>query len=228
MKTLLCLLSVLTASLTANAQGTMEAMLDYAATSGTPALSPVYAAINGPVGWTFQPRVGMNVTALGAFNYLMSGPGAIKVGLWNSSGTLLTSNSITATSASVGQSLYQSVAPVRLDAWQTYYLAAFLSGSQACPIVVTPGNEPNGYATMAPEIELGVVAFKSNSGFAFPSMTAGFPGYAIIAPNFQFSIVPEPSTLGLLGGGMVLWLGRRRKFPVVQPRIPQLIGEKEI
>jgi hypothetical protein len=213
MNTLIRVLSFLAAALTANAQGSVEAMLNYAGTtpsSGSPVYTSIYSSINGPVGWTFQPAADIDVTALGAFGYLVPSHGNLEIGLWDSSGTLLASQAVGAGSAAVGQSLYESIVPVQLAAGQTYFLGAYSSAGSLTAVVVTPGSPPNGYATMSPEIQLGLVAYSSGSGFAFPATTDGLPGYAIIAPNLEFQPVPEPTALMLLSGGLAGLLMVRR------------------
>ena len=211
MNTSICILSLMATALSAAAQGT-EAMLNYAATAplnGSPVFSTIYSEINGPVGWTFQPAGNIDVTALGAFAYLVPRNG-LDVGLWDSSGNLLASELVTTTGTAVDQSFYESITPVLLDADQTYYVAAYSPSGPMSAIVVTPTVAPNGYATMSPDIQLGEVAYSEGSGFSFPSTIDGEPDFAIIAPNFEFQPVPEPSTLCLLGGSMVGLLVRRR------------------
>src|SRR5690349_7024864 len=78
MKNAIVFTLLLVVAQTMNAQGTLEAMPNYAGTGssgGSPVSSSIYAAINGPIGWTFQPTTAINVTALGAFDYLMPSPG---------------------------------------------------------------------------------------------------------------------------------------------------------
>ena len=154
------------------------------------------------------------MTALGAFDYLVPSHGNLEVGLWDSSGTLLASQTVSAGSTAVDQSLYASIAPLLLLAGETYYVAAYSAAGALAAVVVTPGSPPNGYATMSPEIQLGQVAYSSGSGFSFPATTEGNAGYAIIAPNFEFQAVPEPSMLALLGGGMagLLLAGRDGRY----------------
>ena len=212
MRTLFCLSAILAAAATANAQGSVEAMVNYAATTpanGSPVYSSIFSEINGPVGWTFQPQDNIDVTALGAFDYLVPGRGGVDVGLWNASGALLASETITASSTAVDQSLYQSTSPVLLAAGQTYYVAAYSTTGTFSAVVVTPGSAPNGYATMSPEIQLGQVAYSANSGFVFPATLDGVAGDAIIAPNFEYAVVPEPSVWALLGAGALVFLRRR-------------------
>ena len=206
-------MSLLATGLVANAQST-EAMLNYASTTpsdGSPLYSSIFSNINGPIGWTFQPTTDIDVTALGAFAYLIP-KGGLEVGLWDASGEMLASETITTADTEVDQSLYESISPLLLQADQTYYVAAYSPGGPVSAVVVTPGLEPNGYATMAPEIQLGKVAYSEGSGFSFPSTTDGNPGFAIIAPNFEYQVVPEPSTYWLLGGGVAaLLMGRRER-----------------
>jgi Domain of unknown function (DUF4082)/PEP-CTERM motif len=214
MKTLFCLAPVLAATLTAVAQGSLEAMLNYVGTTSSgnnPIYSPIYSSANRSLGWTFQPLANMDVTALGSFNYILPGAGGIQVGLWDSSGALLASETITASSSLEDQTLYESITPVMLTANQTYFLAAY-SPAGAFPFyVVGPDTDQKGYATMSPEIQLGIAAYSPNAGFGFPSTTVGSPGDAVIAPNFQFQTVPEPSVLWLFGGGLMLFLITRRQ-----------------
>jgi hypothetical protein len=60
-----------------------------------------------------------------------------------------------------------------------------------------------------------LTAVDSIGGFAFPNTVAGDAGSALLAPNFQFTVVPEPSLAGLafLSGSAVVWrrLIRRKK-----------------
>src|SRR5262245_8671867 len=84
-KAILCAL-LLVATQMAQAQGTTQAMLGFQGTTpagGNPESSSIYSSISGPIGWTFQATTAINVTALGAFNYLMPGQGSLRVGMWN-------------------------------------------------------------------------------------------------------------------------------------------------
>jgi hypothetical protein len=209
MKSIIFTALLLIVAHTTNAQGTSQAMLNYAGTTpsgGNPVSSSIYASINGPIGWTFQPTTAINVTSLGAFDYLMPSQGSLQVGLWNDSGTLLASRTVSAASSMVGLSHYESISPLLLLAGQTYYVAAYSAAGNLTAIVVTPDITPNGFATMSPEIQLGRVAYSSGSGFSFPAITEGNPGYAIVAPNFEFQAVPEPATFVLLGVGIMGWI----------------------
>ncbi len=217
MKTLFCLASIFVAALMVRAQGTFEAMQGYVSASGD--LNAVYSAISAgtpmTLGWTFQPQADINVTALGAFNDVLQGSGNLEIGLWNSSGDLLTSSLVALTGAS-SDSVYQSITPTMLTAGQTYYLGAYSPSQTVYFYVVGPDSDTHGYATMSPEIQLGGLAYNTNSVFAFPSSTEGQPGDAVIMPNFQFQAVPEPSTLCLLASGAIMSLALRKRIKRTQ------------
>jgi hypothetical protein len=188
--------------LAANAHAASEAMLNTS--------TLIVGYVVGTAGWTFQPQADISVTALGCFTnvlYVSSQP--ISVGLWASDGTLLASNSITSGSLLVDQTLYQSIAAVSLSLGQTYYIGAISSAG----IIVGPALDgEHGSATMAPEIQLGLLAYETNAPvFAFPSLTQGLPGSAFLAPNFEFSVVPEPSILCLISVGASGVLLKRRR-----------------
>jgi hypothetical protein len=178
-------------------------------------LSSVFSEQAGPVGWTFQPLTDIDVTALGAWAYAVPSHGELEVGLWNASGTLLASNTITSGSLPVNQSLYAAITPVMLLAGQIYYLGAYSPAGSFQSVAVDPNNPPNGYATMNSDILLGNVAWETNSGFVFPDITENLPGSAIVAPNFEFQPVPEPSSFAVAAIGTLAWLAsRRRTTPV--------------
>ena len=162
----------------------------------------------GTAGWTFQPLTDISVTALGAFQDAVTNTPAIEVGLWNATGTLLASNTITTASLLVDQSMYESITPVTLMAGQTYYLGAF--GGPLAVTVYDPTVGP-GSVTLASELQLGAAVSSTNNVFEFPIGDQGSPGSSVLVPNFEFTVVPEPTTLCLLGGGLFIFTARRRR-----------------
>jgi hypothetical protein len=169
-----------------------EGMLNYVASDSGYAF--------GTGGWTFQTLTPISVTSLGVFDYILN-PNAqnqspMSVGLWDNSGTLLASNSVTATSLLVNQSRYEPITPVTLTPGLTYHLGAYYPTLAVTTLLAeVPGN--GGSASMAPEIQLGMAVAEA-SGFASPNTQVGGSGSALLVPNFQFTDVPEPASASLL------------------------------
>ena len=192
-------------SLAGEAQ-TSEALLDY---------SPSFSVLGygWTAGWSFQPATNISLTALGAFQYVVSYSGDIQVGLWDAGGGLLASNTITASSRLLNQSLYEPIAPVSLSADQTYYLGAYSTNWMSAYVSIS-NYPPDSFITIAPEIQLGAEGAATGFGCpATPMMPGNSPGSAFIAPNFEFEVtpVPEPTTLFLLGGGALVFTATRRR-----------------
>jgi hypothetical protein len=191
---------------TAYGQGTFEAVEDYDPDNQTPALW------DGTVGAAFGVTNDITVTALGCFDYLLGpGQGAVEVGLWNSTGALLASNTITASSTLFNQSRYQAVTPVFLVPGQTYHLGAFpTNGTWSGLYIEAPS--VGGSVVTAPEIVLGNSA-QVAGGFASPIEVTNTPGAYYLAPNFEFqNSTPEPSPglLLTLAGLLFLTCKKRR------------------
>jgi hypothetical protein len=204
MKTFICLLT-LTTALTARAQNT-EAFQNF-----DTGLFPIQGFSLGTMGWNFQPLTDVSVTALGCFDYVVTGQGPMAVGLWAADGTLLASNTITAGSTLVNQTRYEPIPAVQLSLDQTYYVGAYLlSGAYMTCYAVVP-DTGDGTATMAPEIPLGMAVKSSAAGFNFPDSIVGPSNTALVAPNFEFQPVPEPATFWLVGAGSLVLLASRRR-----------------
>jgi len=176
-----------------------EGMLSYVASDG--------GYVVGTSGWTFQPLSPISVTSLGVFDYILN-PSAqnqslMSVGLWDNAGTLLASNSVTASSPLLNQSRYEPITPVTLSPGLTYHLGAYYpSAGLTVLLAAAPGN--GGSVSMAPGIQIGT-AVSDPSGFAYPNTAQGGPGAAFLVPNFQFTQVPEPAAgIFLMLGGLAL------------------------
>jgi hypothetical protein len=207
MKTLICLMALVT-TLTANAQNT-EAFQDY-----DTGLFPIRGFFTKTVGWSFQPLTDVSVTALGSFDYLVTDQEPIAVGLWTADGTLLASSTITSGSTLVNQSRYEPIPVVQLSLDQTYFVGAYLLSGQYMNFYAIDPQDGAGSATMAPEIQLGAAAMSSASSFTFPDSIEGPSGSALLAPNFEFQPVPEPSAFWLVGAGSLALLATRRRCRV--------------
>ena len=91
--------------------------------------------VNTTVGWTFQTTNAFTVTDLGCFAKVFSDNPAItsvQVGLWDDSGVLLASNSITPASMLFDQTRYQPITPAPFDPG-TYHLGVYYSGGGIQP-----------------------------------------------------------------------------------------------
>jgi len=158
--------------------------------------------VNGTAGWSFDPTVNISVTSLGASDVSTFGSSPLLVGLWDQSGSLLASTTVSSNDPIVNLTHYDSITPVTLTAGQTYYLGAYAVNGGTTVVV---GEDPpgiGGFATTSSQIQLLTAVLSTNSGFSFPNTIAGDPGSALFGPNFQFTVVPEPSiaALAIVGG----------------------------
>jgi hypothetical protein len=199
-------IAVLAATWTGFAQGTTEAILSYS--NNVPITAPV---TDRTAGWTFQMANSEPVTELGCFAYIFTNyPSiiAIQVGLWNDSGSLLASNSISPGSTLINESRYESITPVSLDPGQTYHLGLFYSDGTISLDVA--GVAAEGTIFSSPAI-LFLAAASSSAGFAFPAEEPQTQGSIYAGPNFRYG-VPEPSSWLLLSlGGLFLTARRGRQ-----------------
>ena len=175
-------LAVLAATFTGLAQGPSEAILGFG-TSGV-------IGYGGTLGWTFQSTNAFAVTQLGCFAKVFEdNPGvtSVQVGLWNHSGLLLASNSITPSSSLFDQTRYESITPVALASGQVYHLGVSYPGGSLGLDVAGP--TVGGSVTVAPAIQVDAVAF-ADSGFVSPVAMSGTAGSIVVGPNFRFQSVP--------------------------------------
>jgi hypothetical protein len=162
------------------------------------------------LGWEFSTNTAIDVTALGFFDATLANAsytglgnctGCGEVGIYNSTGTLLVSTSVTTSGTEVGDFYYATVPTTLLAAGQDYY------------IVEETGNayytyNPTGFF-VNPNISYIDDAYHStySSTLAFPNISDGPGTTGIFGPNFEetpaTSAVPEPSSLPLLGFGLV-------------------------
>jgi len=175
-------LAALAATCNGLAQGPAEAILGYES-SGT-------IQVAATLGWTFESTNAFAVTQLGCFtNVFAAYPfvTSIQVGLWNDSGLLLASNSITPSSSLFDQTRYESITPVWLPFGHVYHLGVSCPGSSLGLDVVGP--TLGGSVSVSPGIQVDAIAC-ADGGFAFPVAEPGTPGSIIAGPNFRFQSVP--------------------------------------
>jgi hypothetical protein len=180
------------------------------------------------LGDVFTPSTDITVSSLGVFDYQDNGLGETHaVGIFDKSGALLASTSVSAGTASPldDHFRYADIAPLKLTAGQTYTIAALyltlsdvigyanIGGISANPDIGLPGFSARYALTGATDLY-----------FPTDTVLASAPFY--IGPNFLYTITnspsigaqtpsaaPLPPSLLLLGSGLVgLGLpGRRRK-----------------
>jgi PEP-CTERM motif-containing protein len=126
---------------------------------------------------------------------------SIPVGLFDSSGTLLTSIAVpSGTSATLLNGFrYVPITPIDLIAGQTYTLAAYYSSSDL-DILHDQGGSPSTSSDF--NSYLGAFTGSNTVGsLSFP--TGHTNGTAYVGPNFEYAAtVPEPSTLLLMLSGL--------------------------
>jgi hypothetical protein len=180
------------------------------------------------LGDVFTPSSDITVTNLGVFDYQDNGLGETHaVGIFDKSGALLASTSVSAGTANPldDHFRYAAIAPLKLTAGQTYTIAALyltlsdvigyanIGGISANPDIGLPGFSARYALTGATDLY-----------FPTDTVLASAPFY--IGPNFLYTITnspsigaqtpsaaPLPPSLLLLGSGLVGLglLGRRRK-----------------
>lgn len=170
------------------------------------------AVLTGPtntIGWQFEINNSFYVDSLGVFDNAQDGLSVqYDVGIFDASGGLLTSATVDTNDPLINQFRYQSIAPTQLFAGDVYYIGAFYSDINESFVLGA-----NDFLT-----DPRLTFLNSGFGTAGPVLTAPLdifgPIHGLFGPNFTISPVPEPSTLLLLGGGLIglaFAVRRRRK-----------------
>jgi len=203
--------AVLTALLYAVAPGAAEATLLLEPTSDTG--TGVFYTGGVTLGYQFTITTTENVAALGLWDHSSDGlNGPHEVGLWNNSGTLLASTTVSNASVVVpstfneGRWMFEDITAISIGPG-TYYLGMqqpssaqdlYVAGTVAVNVAgASKGN--------------GSVGGLNSNALVFPNIFQASDAY--FGPNFSTTSVaaPEPtSALLLLGSGAVLLLRRRR------------------
>jgi hypothetical protein len=166
---------------------------------------------DGTWGWEFTTSQDISVYSFGAFDNNSDGLLAdIDVGLWDNSGTLLATSTIsngTSNTLLAGYRWNDLTSEVDLFAGSTYRIAAFLtlddaifigSGHTFNPIISHTGN---------------AVYNLGGTGLSYPSNTSSSNQVKYLNASFQFTTVqvPEPSTLAIFGLALMGLASRRFK-----------------
>lgn len=174
-------------------------------------LFATFEADGDTVGWSFSVDRSVIVTHLGFWD----GDAATlpmltshDVGLWDTGGILLTSNTVTATSAFTGPFRYEPTANVTIGPG-TYHLGAFYAAANTTADGYMTGTTG---ITMAPGFTmLNTLRDVSGpqTGLIFPTVATAPSGR--FGPNIRFSEVPEPASLLALAGLCAVAVRRKRK-----------------
>lgn len=163
------------------------------------------------VGWRFSVDRPVIVTHLGFWDgdfATLPMLNSHDVALWDSSGLLLASNTVQASSPLTGQFRYEPVSNLVIGPG-TYNLGAFYPG---------PNTNADGYLTGTTGITMAAGFMMLNtlrdpdgpqSGLVFPSVATA-PG-GRFGPNLLFVEVPEPSVLSVLGILALMCVRRRSR-----------------
>lgn len=170
----------------------------------------VINATNGvwSLGWEFNVNSALSVTALGFYDDNQNGLSEDShVGIFNSSGMLLVSTTVTTSDPLTGFFRYSAISPFVLAAGNGYRIAA-TTGSMNYTW------DPTGFS-VDPRITFVSDVYTSSTTLVFPNEGCCSVSQGYFGPNFLIGgdvAVSEPATLALLGAGLLgLAALRRRK-----------------
>jgi uncharacterized protein DUF4082 len=164
------------------------------------------------LGFEFSVSSPQSITQLGVYD---NGGGVLptdaSVGLWNTSGTLLTSVTVPAAGGTViGDFRYANITPYALTSGTDYIIGSYLGSTGIASSLNTGQGGSGSYNPLVTVIQDQYSNF--NSAFSFPGTTTPDPGGAWLGANANLSATPLPAALPLFGSGLLglIALGRRR------------------
>ena len=170
------------------------------------------------VGFVFDTKSNLSVTSLGWYAADGSLVSSHQVGVWNASGVLLGSATVSAdtTAGAVGFRYVSLSTPFTLASGERYFVGGRDTSTDNDNYLTSVSN-----LQTAPQITyVGSAVSPGNSGFAFPNIINSTTSGGRFGANLQFedlgvsSAVPEPATwaMMLIGFGGIGGMMRRRKI----------------
>lgn len=175
--------------------------------------SPNYVNSDLTMGWTFTVSGNILVTNLGVFDSGQDGLAVShQVGIYDGKGNLVAVATVPAGSSTlVNQFQYVSISPTQLTAGDYAIGATYYQSGTQDNYLANASNFQTG-----PKITFGEDVYNVGSGSGLVDPAGGYHiasfTSGIFGPNFEYTTVPEPTTLLLLGLGLVVVLGLRQKL----------------
>ena len=184
---------------TSSRGGTADPALDFSSSSST------NDDTGYSMGYEFTVNQNLTVAALGYYDAGGVNSGLTSghvVGIYNLSGGLLTSATVTSADPLTGHFRYAAISPISLTAGQSYFVVGVTGTTDDYAWGV------NGL-TVDPAITFLDTYYIASSTLAVPT-TSNSDLY--LAGSFELSGVPEPTSLALLGLGASILFARRRRI----------------
>jgi hypothetical protein len=183
------------------AQGNLNALTYIYPSGGVFGPGGLRSYVVGGVGWSFVPTSDLLVTAVYTYN-------GTQVSLWQGASQVITNMAYTSISGD-----FQAVTSLLLSAGQTYFIStqnSDLSSSMNVVVYSSQGQSGISPFTSSPYITQFADYQFSQSGQWSPSPAGDNASYLYLGPNFQFQVVPEPTSFELFLLTVGVWVFRRR------------------